>query len=405
MNKEKLILTALEVGKGIVRLTPTWVPRSFLTPGGRLKLAPQDLYALGADRGGIDERWFGSTVKADNVGAPEDEGLSYIVIEHDSETRKVLLRDALNELGENFLGKEMIRKHGGWPVFSKFFDNSCPIPLHLHQCEKDARRINRSPKPEAYYFPPQLNAVQGRFPHTFFGLHPKTTKKDIKKCLEKWNVGDNGILDYSRAYRLRPGTGWVIPPGILHAPGTLVTYEPQRASDVFAMYQSLLEDRPVPWELVVKDVPPEHHSDLDYIVDMIDWEANLDPNFKENHYIEPKPAADLEETRKMGYKEKWVVYGSKEFSTKELTVFPKNNVTIADKTPYVLIVIQGHGTVGGFDVESPTMIRYGELTNDEFFVTIEAAKDGVKVSNEGSRENLVVLRQFGPGNPDASKVS
>src|SRR5579884_3266652 len=70
---------ALEAGEGILRLAPTWVPRSFLMPGRRLKLAPQDLYALGAHRGGIDERWFASTTPAANEGAPPDEGLSYVV--------------------------------------------------------------------------------------------------------------------------------------------------------------------------------------------------------------------------------------------------------------------------------------------------------------------------------------
>ena len=53
----------------------TWVPRSFLMPGGRLKLSRDDLYALGTHRGGIDERWFASTVPAANEGAPPDEGL------------------------------------------------------------------------------------------------------------------------------------------------------------------------------------------------------------------------------------------------------------------------------------------------------------------------------------------
>jgi len=400
LNKERLVSKALEDAQGIVRLAPTWVPRSFLSPGGRLKLAPQDLYALGAHRGGIDERWLASTVRADNPGAPEDEGISYIVIKDGPSVRKVLLKDAISHLGDIFLGKEMMRKYGGWTVFSKFFDNSCPIPFHLHQCEEKARKVNRSSKPEAYYFPPQLNIIEGRFPYTFFGLNPNTTKDDIKECLKNWNKGDNKILDFSRAYRLRPGTGWLVPPGTLHAPGTLVTYEPQKASDVFAMYQSLLEDRLVPWELVIKDVPKEHHNDLDYIVDMIDWEVNLDPHFKKNHYIEPKPVISAEETRKEGYEEKWVVYGSEDFSAKELTIFPKKSVVVRDNAAYGLIVVQGRGIVGCFEVESPTMIRYGELTNDELFVTIGAAKDGVKVKNESSRENLVMLKQFGPENPD-----
>ena len=78
--------------------------------------------------------------------------------------------------------------------------------------------------------------------------------------------GDNGILNLSKAYRLEVGTGWQMDPGILHAPGSLVTYEPQVNSDVFAMFQSLVEGRVVPARLLVKDVPPDKHDDLDFII-------------------------------------------------------------------------------------------------------------------------------------------
>ena len=49
-----LIKQVLAATNGILRLAPTWVPRSFLMPGRRLKLHPSDLYALGARRGGIE---------------------------------------------------------------------------------------------------------------------------------------------------------------------------------------------------------------------------------------------------------------------------------------------------------------------------------------------------------------
>ena len=42
---------ALEQGEGILRLVPNWVPRSFCVPGRRIKLHPDDYYALGSDRG------------------------------------------------------------------------------------------------------------------------------------------------------------------------------------------------------------------------------------------------------------------------------------------------------------------------------------------------------------------
>ena len=113
-----------------------------------------------------------------------------------------------------------------------------PIPHHMHQSDAQAKLVGQKGKPEAYYFPPQYNKTDNNFPYTFMGLEPGTTKADVRRCLENWNKGDNGILVLSRAYRLQPGTGWQINPGILHAPGSLVTYEPQVTSDVFAMFQS-----------------------------------------------------------------------------------------------------------------------------------------------------------------------
>ncbi len=81
-SKSSTIRSALEQGQGILRLAPSWVPRSFCVPGRRLKLHPDDYYAFGAVRGGIDERWLASTTKADNgpLTTP-DEGLSYVAFE------------------------------------------------------------------------------------------------------------------------------------------------------------------------------------------------------------------------------------------------------------------------------------------------------------------------------------
>ena len=234
---------AIEAGNGILRLAPTWVPRSFLMPGRRLKLAPPDIYALGAERGGIDERWFASTTAAANPGAPADEGLSYIVYRGE---RAVTLKEAVALEGARLVGPAIWERYQRWPVYSKFFDNLGPIPHHMHQNNAQAALVGQQGKPESYYFPPQLNPAGNHFPYTFFGLEPGTTKAEIRHCLEIWEQGDNGILDYSKAYRLRPGTGWLVPPCILHAPGSLLTYEPQWGSDVFGMYQSMVEGRPVP---------------------------------------------------------------------------------------------------------------------------------------------------------------
>ena len=393
---------ALAAGGGLLRLAPCWVPRSFLQPGKRLKLHPADLYAFGLDRGGIDERWFASTTPAANENRTPDEGLSYVV----NGTERFTLKDAVSELGEELIGKAMWTRYGKWPVYSKFFDNMGPIPHHLHQSAEQAALVGQEGKPESYYFPPQHNALTNNFPYTFFGLNPGTTRAQVRKCLEDWNTGDNGILDLSAAYRLKPGTGWLVSPCILHAPGSLCTYEPQWGSDVFGMYQSLVEGREVPWSLLVKDMPPDRHQDLDFIVDQIDWEANVDPVFKENHYLEPIPVAD---TGHDGYVDRWIVYGringEQYFSAKELTLDPGAKCTIEDKGAYGLIVVQGQGQMNSLRLDCPTVIRFGQLTEDEVFCTESAARAGVTFENTSATEPLVTLRYFGPDvNPDAPAV-
>ena len=392
-GERQAVQTAINRGKGILRLAPNWVPRSFCVPGKRIKLHPADYYAYGAHRGGIDERWFSSTTKADNgPGTLPDEGLSYIV---DGGTR-VLLKDAVELCGNELLGAAMVKKHGGWVMYSKFFDNQEPLPFHVHQTDERAADVGRKGKPEAYYFPKQLNNHGGWFPYTFFGLHPKTAKDDIKRCLANWDKGDNGILDLSKAYRLRPGTGWDVPPGILHAPGSLCTYEPQRASDVFGMFQSLVWDVYTPKELLTKDVPEAKRNDLDYLVSLLDWELNVDPLFYENRYMPPRPVRAPEEMRAQGYEEYDIVYKSPWFSAKELTILPGRSAVIRDAGPYGAIVIQGKGTMGELAVESPALIRFGQMTQDEVFVTAEAAAAGVKLTNPSDADPLVLLKHFGP---------
>ncbi|HRY47288.1 MAG TPA: hypothetical protein P5186_04505 [Candidatus Paceibacterota bacterium] len=401
-NIRPLVENALNESGGLLRLAPCWVPRSFLHPGRRLKLHPDDLYAFGLNRGGIDERWFASTTPAANENRTPDEGLSYVV----AGEQRFTLADAIADCGPEIIGRKMWTKYGRWPVYSKFFDNMGPIPHHMHQSFKHAKMVRQEGKPESYYFPPQHNNVGNNFPYTFFGLEPGTTKAQLRKCLEDWNVGDNGILDLSRAYRLKAGSGWLVGPGILHAPGSLCTYEPQWGSDVFGMYQNLVEGREVPWSLLVKDMPPEKHHDLDFIVSELDWEANVDPTFKENHYLQPVPVAD---TRSEGYVDRWIVYGRinnrQYFTAKELTVDPGAKCTVRDNGAYGLITVQGKGRMNRLNLDCPKLIRFHELTEDEVFCTEQAARSGVVFENTSSVEPLVMLRYFGPDvNPEAPSL-
>lgn len=392
---------AFEQGKGIFRLAPNWVPRSFCVPGRRIKLHPDDYYVLGGERGGIDERWLSSTTPAKNGPLTgEFEGLSFVVYEYEGEIKQLLLSDCVSYLKERLIGNRIWSDYQSWPMYSKFFDNMGPLPHHIHHNDEKAALIGQAGKPEAYYFPPQLNNHGGDFPYTFMGIAPGTSKAQIKECLENFSKGDNKITNYSQAYRLEPGTGWDVPPGLLHAPGSMCTYEPQKASDVFAMYQSLVNEAIIPEELLWKGVPDNKQADYDALMDIIDWDLNVDPNMMENRFMYPKPVKAIAEMEQSGYSEKWICYKSTAFSAKELTVFPGQTVTITDGAAYGLIMMQGYGKLNDWTLETPALIRYGQLTYDEYFVSESAAMKGVIIKNDSKTDPIVMLKHFGPDNPD-----
>ena len=49
------------------------------------------------------------------------------------------------------------------------------------------------------------------------------------------------------------------------------------------------------------------------------------------------------------------------------------------------------------------MIRFGQMTEDELFVTATRRPAGVRIENRSESDPLVILKHFGPGNPDAER--
>ena len=388
-----VIERALEEGHGVMRLVPNWVPRSFCRPGHRLRLHPDDYFALGLDRGGIDERWFSSTTPADNgPNTPENEGLSFVVT---LDGEKARLIDAVSEYKGQIIGQDLYNKYGKWPIYSKFFDNMGPLPHHIHHRDKHARLVGEAGKPEMYFFPAQYNNYGGELPFTFFGFNPSTHREEVRQALKDFAKGDNHITDLSRAYRIRTDTGWDVPPGVMHAPASMCTYEPQFASDVYAMYQSVLYfDHTVPENLLWKNCPADKVGDVDYLMDVIDWDLNTDPDFFAHRYMSPIPAVDMEESMSEGFLSEWICYRCRILGAKRLTILPGRTVTFRDETAYGLICVQGFGRINGLELSSPNMIRFGQLTNDEYFVTQKASCDGVRFENMSTSEPLVMLCHF-----------
>jgi hypothetical protein len=382
---------------GVLRLAPSWVPRAFCTPGRRLRLHPDDYYPFGKGRGGIDERWLGSAIRADNGPSTGPyEGLSLAV---DPDGALVPFDELIASAGQEVLGQRLWEEHGAWPTYSKFFDNLLPLPFHMHPGDEHAALIGKSGKPEAYYYPPQMNNHLGEQSISYLGLLPETTEEQfIDRLRRHGRGGDNRITDLSTGYRLRLSEGWDVPAGILHAPGSVCTYEPQAASDVLCMCESWSNNMEVGSDLLWKDVPPERHGDYEYLAAMLDWEGNVDPDFSRNRRLIPYETAFSVEHGKGDFTERWIVHKSERFSAKELTVAPGRSAVIEEADAHGLIAVQGHGAVDQHPLAAITSVRINDLTRDEYFVTGPAAARGVRIDNASDAEPLVLLKHFGPGN-------
>lgn len=388
MSVADTIRSTLREGGGIFRMAPTWVPRSFNRPGKRLRLHPDDYYALGLERGAIAERWFSSITRANNQGAPEDEGLSYALT---GDNDKILFRNAVRELGAELIGEKLMADYGAWPMYAKFYDYQHALFHHVHHGEEASRRVGQLPKHEHYFFPTQYNNHLGDCPVTYFGFDPSVGREEIRRRLAKFETADGRITELSRAFRLQLGTGWYTPAGVLHAPGSLLTYEPQWNSDVLASWENVVSGEPMGREYLYNFLPEELKDDLQAVMDVPDWEINTCADYRERYFHPPVP-----EQRGDGWNQNWIVYGNPYIGGKELTVQPGRSVTIRDNAAHGAVVVQGHGSFGAFDCESPTLIRFGQLTADEFYVSKPGAEGGVRVINRSKVEPLVILKHFGP---------
>lgn len=386
---QQMIRETLEKNESILKLVPIFVPRRFSKAGKRLRLHPHDYYALGTERGAIKERWFSSVIPAMNgEKAAPDEGMSYVEASEISNDR-ILLKDFVDLLGSELIGDPLYQKYGTWPMYSKFFDYKEPLFHHLHLKFDDANRVGKNGKPEAYYYPPQYNNHEGTFPVTYFGFAPDVTKEEVKKRLELYEGGDNRITEISRAYRIELGTGWYTAPGVVHAPGSYLTYEPQWNSDVNSVYENITSDEVYPKSFLNENCPDSKKDEIDYIVSLMDWDENIRPDYRAKYFRPPITTSESSQ-----HIEKWIVYGNDYIAAKELTIYPGATYLSKDTHAYGCIFVQGNGKFGPHYAETPTMLRYGQTSQDEYFVGIRAAASGVKITNNSRSEPIVILKHF-----------
>lgn len=391
--KTSLLQAHFEKTQGVLRLIPAFFPMNFNQAGGRLRLHPDDWFPYGTKAGSVKERWLSSAL---SPRKDSDIGLSYVSLSDDPADRAPF-PEMIDALGADMIGSRYLEQYGTWPIHAKFFDYNQPLFLHLHLDEKSARRLGVNGKPEAYFFPVQYNNHPGALPITYFGFSPEVTRAEVLERLQAWEQRDFSITELSRAYRLEPGTGWYTPPGVLHAPGSLLTYEVQWNSASGAVYENVLKTSGEVYNIgsLKGSAPPEHKDDWDYILDLIDWPTNLDPYYRQ-HYFRPGVPIPCDNP---DFSERWIVYGNPYFAAKELTIQPGKCAVIQDAMAYGCVVVQGHGKIGVWQAETPNLLRFGQLSADEFFVSEKAAQAGVRIENHSLIEPLVILKHFGPDYP------
>ena len=59
-----------------------------------------------------------------------------------------------------------------------------------------------------------------------------------------------------------------------------------------------------------------------------------------------------------------------------------------------------NGKFGEFDAEAAIMLRFGQLSADEYFVSQASAREGVTIANHSRWEPMVILKHFGPNHTD-----
>lgn len=404
-----LVEQEIERTGGIFRLAPTWVGRpGIIQPGRRLKL--QDDFI--SQEVAVNERWLASVTYADNgvynERLPEDHGLSYLVIGN----HRVQLRDAIACAGDLLLnGKK-------WDVLSKFFDNQHRIPHHMHPCDQHVRP-GLLGKPESYYFPYELNLNRNRFPATPLGVDASYSDDQILAYLAHYFRGDNHLTDLANTVNLIPGTGWFMPPCTLHAPGSLVTYELQAASDVSCIPESRVNDMPMPPDLIDRDLPVTIAKDgweavCRYMLSMIRCpNSGNSENFRQQ-FFRPPVVTRSDDAGEQSF----VIYRCGKasearnpdlYSAKRTYVHSGSVLELQERAAFGAIVLGGHGRIwveGKEPVSIETVSLFptrDTLGGDEIFVAACAA-GRLRVRCD-SMERLALYQHFASdSNPEAATL-
>jgi hypothetical protein len=359
MPHKKEVTQLIDKQAGVLRLRPTFVHRFY-----------PDLNRMGQKslktnaRQFIPERWIGSSVDAINPPPIPSGGLSML-------TDELSLRDAIKAAPDRMLSDDLYKAHGAeFRCLVKILDPGEPIVFHVHATDAQVKRFPRNfrghrfGKDEAYYF---LEAPKGPMPYTHAGLYEGVTRRELADAVRK---GPQYALELSPSFYQNYEEGFFVPAGLPHRPGTALTLEIQQPSDVYTLLETHAGGKPMP----PQQIHPGFKS-LDEAFGLIEMKlAEKVGKLKNNRLIPSFVGA----TR--GGEIAWIFPPAicKKFGGKRIRV--TDTLNVRENSPFVLWFWQGSGTVNGRKVRG----------GDEFFVTADAARAGIELSNDSD----VLLEAF-----------
>lgn len=334
---------------GLLPLKPCLVGRGY-RGGGRLAGKGPGMVRR-RDGKYLVERWIASSTGVGWGAADADEGRSYL-----AGFRPVLrLKDALACLPEFLLGSRRAAAHDGeFRVLTKVLDPYDPIGFHFHQSDAYVRAnpgrfpTERFGKDEAYYF---LPGPKGAWPYTHVGILPDVSTEELIRAMQ---AGREALLDISPYILQRQDTGFFVPAGMVHSPGTMLTLEVQQPSDVGGGFGLSLP------ETVSR---AEREAAARGIFDQIDLDLCRMPDLLQRYALQPETAGP----EVAGIRQWWIMPPriTRKFSAKH--VLCAGSCTWREQDCFALYAWAGQGRINGQEIQA----------QQEFFVPSATAATGL----------------------------
>src|SRR5699024_10735247 len=319
-----------------------------------------------------------STTEAANEVSEPHEGLSQVTVGPEP----VLLADVMKAAPEVVMGVEYATGHDGLGRLAKIFDYGERVPMHVHPPSQAAAQVGLTSKDEAYYYLP--GADLGPHPESFFGAHAglsaEEASAELLRHLELWQ--EETVLGLSKAYRQFAEGGYYVPSGVIHAPGTALTFELQEDSDAMAFLQAQCGQIALDRELLVGRLDPARVAeDGDRaVLDWIDWGLNLLPDFHSSHHLQPRVISTSG-----GVEVAWRLDGTGPCSARRYRAAPGRSVVLREPGRFSVFTWYGEVTLGG------RSMRGGVAGSDEALVSYDDAGRGVEVEVRGSDDLEMIV--------------